>query len=197
MKSKSRIILVIFIIAQLVLYIPATYAQDGYIQNEGTSLWKKDENFIDELDKADSVTGEMEKQMDSDFETGGGQYLNEDDLLKTDEGQIVSQNQVTAAALDESKRMLDQNIYYGLATGGMIGGWMALINSNDGRGNARWIGSGIVLGGLLGFMIGTKAVYQNPAQAKHIKPEEHNFDIALVPQENEKIEPRLKYTFRF
>lgn len=91
---------------------------------------------------------------------------NEDKELYIDEGGIPSNTEGLLemsilrrkALLEEERINAPYNVAYGVGTGLMIGGWFALLFANTSRDTLRSIGLGIVLGGLMGLIIGTRSV---------------------------------------
>jgi len=53
-------------------------------------------------------------------------------------------------------KTLPANLGWGAATGLLIGGWLALLNQGSNRANLQNIGTGIVIGSLLGIAIGAR-----------------------------------------
>ena len=61
-------------------------------------------------------------------------------------------------------KSLPANLGWGAATGLLIGGWLALLNQGSNRDNLQNIGTGIVVGSLLGIAIGARFTI-NPESA--------------------------------
>lgn len=64
-----------------------------------------------------------------------------------------------AAALERDVQMLPDNILYGVGTGAMLGGWLALVQGKNARENVSYVTIGILLGALLGVSIGNKTLF--------------------------------------
>jgi len=97
-------------------------------------------------------------------ETGGGAGRGEEE---PGAGGYVEESQVPGRGIDLGSRasqlkrgqegkMLPMNLAWGAATGLLIGGWLALLNAGDNRSNLQSIGTGIVVGSLIGIAVGAR-----------------------------------------
>lgn len=71
--------------------------------------------------------------------------------------------------------MLDDNIIYGVGTGVTIGGWLALLHGKNARQNVQYVSFGIISGIILGVLLGTKSLYQNPTASYEIMPPQETY----------------------
>ena len=171
----------------LTLFAPLALSQTyDYVEDEGISLWEE-EGFIDS-------TGE-----ESEFETEDGQYVSEEEVKLQEEAmrraQVPGLN--VAEALEKDKKLLPDNILYGIGTGVVIGGWFALLQGENARQNVQFVSVGIVGGVLLGIMVGTKSLYK---EAVHwpLDEFERKFDTDFTPTDEIKAEIALiDYQYRF
>jgi len=122
-----------------------------YLEDEGDSLWEE-QGYRD-------ATGQ-------EFETGDTQYVGEQEIKESQEAaRRAGRPSVNlAAALEKDKELLPDNIIYGIGTGAVIGGWLALVQGKDARDNVRFLSVGIISGVLLGMAVGTKSLYIQPVQ---------------------------------
>lgn len=87
-------------------------------------------------------------------EPGSSGYVNESGAAgraAVDQGARESQLRRGGEA-----KSLPANLGWGAATGLLIGGWLALLNQGSNRDNLQNIGTGIVVGSLLGIAIGAR-----------------------------------------
>ena len=98
------------------------------------------------------------------YNTNDGQYIAEEEIQAQEEALKAAQGSGLdiASALEKDKKLLPDNIMYGMGTGAVIGGWFALWSGNDGRENVQYLSVGILAGVLLGITVGTKSFYQDP-----------------------------------
>ncbi|MFH2131821.1 MAG: hypothetical protein ABIK68_15720 [bacterium] len=117
-----------------------------YLEDEGDSLWEE-QGYRD-------ATGQ-------EFETGDTQYVGEQEIKESQEAarRAGRPGVNLAAALEKDKELLPDNIIYGIGTGAVIGGWLALVQGKDARDNVRFLSVGIISGVLLGMAVGTKSLY--------------------------------------
>jgi hypothetical protein len=148
MKLIKRLPPILLLCLLSVAFVPSLSAQgveDEYIEDEGTSLWEE-EKFLD-------ATGK-------EFETEDVQYVGEDEVQAAEAAAKRSgmPSIDLAAALDRDKKLLGDNIVYGIGTGALLGGWLALVQGSSARDNARYLSVGVLTGALLGMVIGNKAL---------------------------------------
>lgn len=137
----------------MLLFIGTSFAQDvDYLEDDGTSLWEE-EGFIDSV-------GDLDEQ----YNTNDGQYVAEEEIQAQEEALQAAQGSGLniADALEKDKKLLPDNIMYGMGTGAVIGGWFALWSGKGGRENVQYLSVGILAGVLLGITVGTKSFYQDP-----------------------------------
>ena len=130
-------------------------AQDmDYLEDEGSSLWESD-SFVD--------------PGSANFDAGPGgasqssEYVGEDEVQALENAAKTqrSSNFDAAALMDSSKEGLPGNVKYGALTGVALGGWLAMqtVDITSAQ-RAQYIGTGAVLGVLLGMAVGTQAAFQ-------------------------------------
>lgn len=146
MKPSRFLTVPVLIIFLLVTVQPYGFSQEiDYLEDEGSSLWEE-QQFLD-------VTGQ-------EFETEDAQYVGDEEVLAAEEAAqragLPSAN--LAAALERDVQMLPDNILYGVGTGAMLGGWLALVQGNSARENVSYLTIGMLLGALLGVGIGNKTL---------------------------------------
>jgi len=146
-EQVKYIFLAILFIAFFTLELQAQTS--GYLEDEGSNLWNQ-ESFIES------------NQNEESFGEAGGDYIGDGELKSLEAAAARSKGpgMDLAAQLEKDKKLLPDNILYGLGTGVMIGGWFAILQGKNARDNTRYLGMGVVVGTLLGMAIGTKSVYQ-------------------------------------
>jgi len=145
--QKNRPVFTLLIACLLLISsIPAAFAQSGYLEDESDYLWEEQEY--------QDATGK-------EFETTDTQYVGEQEIKQAEEAARRSGRPSIdlAAALEKDKELLPDNIVYGIGTGAVIGGWLALIQGKDARDNVRFVSVGIISGLLLGMAVGSKSLY--------------------------------------
>lgn len=156
-----------------------------YIEDEGSNLWDQGVIFRDD-DTGKGMTLEGEQQ------AGEGEYITEEEVeaLEAAEEELGATFQFDEEAMAREREMLMENLKYGVGTGLLIGGWMALVkNLSEGstaRDNARFIGLGIVSGALLGMAIGNKSMYAQRLRADNLNfeepPNQYNHQLAKTSE---------------
>jgi len=147
MRFKQSFLRVL-IISVLSLYaVSGVFAQNtGYLEDNSDSLWEE-EGYLDSTGR--------------EFETGDSQYVGEDEIKAAEEAarRAGAPTVDLAAALDRDKELMPDNIVYGIGTGAVIGGWLALVQGKNARENVSYLSIGILGGALLGMAVGTKSLY--------------------------------------
>jgi hypothetical protein len=193
MKTLQSILLTILIASLAFGFGPSAYAQSGYgyLEDDGASLWVEGE-FVD-------TTG-------MEFETTDAEYVGEEQV-RAAEAAAKRAGLPTidlAAAIEQDKELMPDNLIYGVGTGAVIGGWLALVQGESARENVRYVSVGIVAGVLLALAVGTKSLYQTPGYS-YRQPDRSGPDIAqgfqapafsldVLPIQGE---PLAKLNFRF
>lgn len=128
--------------------ITPAFAQSGYLEDNGDYLWEEQQYH--------DTTGR-------EFETSDSQYVGEQEIKQAEEAAIRAGRPSIdlAAALEKDKELLPDNIIYGIGTGAVIGGWLALVQGQNARDNVRFLSVGIISGLLLGMAVGSKSLYIN------------------------------------
>ncbi len=150
MKFDFRFTLAYLLILGITLVAPIGFAQEiEYLDDEGTSLWEE-EQFLD-------VTGQ-------EFETEDHQYVGEEEVQAAEEAakKVGVPGVNLVAAIEQDKKLLPDNILYGVGTGALIGGWWALTQGKDSRTNISYVTMGVLGGALLGVAVGAKSIYIGP-----------------------------------
>jgi len=123
-----------------------------------------------------------------------GDYLDEDvfpeGAEKDFELTLLRQQQL----LLEERINAPFNVAYGGGTGLLLGGWFALLFATTSRDTLRAIGVGIVLGGVIGAVLGTRSVWDpNAPRPPNLIPEPEA-PTAFNPPESV---PSLTLTWNF
>lgn len=131
----------------------------------------EDENFQNDVD-LNAAAGDSEAEREGDksnkenkeaeeFEQGKApksDYVDES-VLPGNSQQLLEAEWLRRKNLLSSERAnVPLNVGYGIGTGLMIGSWFALLFAGTSRDTLRSIGLGIVLGGFVGSVMGTRAV---------------------------------------
>ncbi len=146
-------LLLILTISVFCLYsFSGAFAQNtGYLEDNSDSLWEE-EGYLD-------ATGR-------EFETGDSQYVGEEEIKEAEEAarRAGVPSVDLAAALNRDKELMPDNIVYGIGTGAVLGGWLALVQGKTARENVSYLSIGILGGVLLGMAVGTKSLYIKQGQ---------------------------------
>ncbi len=86
------------------------------------------------------------------------QYIDESVIPQGFEERLQQEAQQQNVILGDERQNMVPNIAYGVGTGFIIGSWLATLTANTRRDTLASIGSGIVLGGLIGALIGSRAI---------------------------------------
>ncbi len=147
MKLPRFLTVPVLIIFLFVAAQPYGFSQDvNYLEDEGDSLWEE-QQFLD-------VTGQ-------EFQTEDAQYVGEEEVLAAEEAAKKAglPSIDLASALERDVEMLPDNILYGVGTGALLGGWLALVQGENARENVSYITIGVLLGALLGVAVGNKTLF--------------------------------------
>lgn len=131
---------------------PLVFSQQlDYLEDEGETLWEE-QQFLDSTGR--------------EFETQDQQYIGEDQAREAEEAARISgiPSVNIAEAIEKDKKLLPDNILYGVGTGVIIGGWLALQLGQSARENVKFLSVGILTGVLLGIAVGTKSLYSPKPQ---------------------------------
>ena len=172
---------------------PAFGQGTGYLEDESDYLW-------DEQQYQDSSGRE--------FETSDSQYVGEQEIKEQEEAARRSGRPTVdlAAALEKDKELLPDNIIYGIGTGAVLGGWLALVQGKNARDNIRFLSVGVISGVLLGMAVGSKSLYIQQGQPishlNHIGKDPGETSKALpiqlgFTQQKNKTLPQLQFQFKF
>jgi hypothetical protein len=111
-------------------------------------------------------------QGEEDF-TEGSQYVDEGTPGAAGAAGGALGARQAQARISQERTQFPLNAGWGAATGLLIGGWFALINSGDNRSTLRSIGTGVVLGAALGIALGARTVI-NPDAPQPAPPQSLN-----------------------
>lgn len=130
----------------LIVSLSTSFAQSGYLEDESDYLWEEQE---------------YQDAAGMEFETSDSQYVGEQEIKEAEAAAIRAGRPSVdlAAALEQDKELLPDNIIYGIGTGAVIGGWLALVQGKNARDNVRYLSVGIISGILLGMAVGSKSLY--------------------------------------
>ncbi len=183
MKPPFSIRLLVLVLFLIYSIQPALYAQNtGYLDDEGSSLWEE-QQFLD-------VTGQ-------EFATEDAQYVGEEDVVAAQEAarRAGLPSLDLASALEQEKQLLPDNIMYGIGTGALLGGWLALTQGKEARQNVSYLTIGTLIGALLGVAVGNKALFLGRASLFPVDEAEFKKDTQLVKSESlENVIPSLALT---
>lgn len=139
---------------------PALFAQQDFLFEDDSLDTFEEEVFIDDVDLNEL---QLESDFEEDFNSNSNrvqedQYIDED--IISDETQELLQESLVQRRdfLEEEKANFVPNILYGVGTGLIIGGWFAFLTANTSRETLRSIGLGVVLGGLMGSVLGSRSI---------------------------------------
>ena len=153
-KNQIFVCLVVSLFCLGVVTRPPLFAQQDFLFEEDS--FGSEEEFIDDVD-----LNEIDIEFEESFNPNrrrGDQYTDDDIIF--DETQQLLQGAVVQRRdfLVEERANFVPNILYGVGTGLIIGGWFAFLTANTSRETLRSIGLGIVLGGLMGSVIGSRSI---------------------------------------
>ncbi|OGG97013.1 MAG: hypothetical protein A2527_02850 [Candidatus Lambdaproteobacteria bacterium RIFOXYD2_FULL_50_16] len=170
--SNSVKYLILALLLAAFWVVDAQAQSPNYSEDDGINLWRGD-SFLDNED-VDAPMGE---------DGSGAGFIGDEQVKQMEEAARLAAGpgHNLAAALEQDKKLLPDNVMYGLGTGLALGGWIALLQGKNGRQNAQYLGTGIVLGGLLGVMVGTKSVYQPLLRRSSLDPTPAIHGWALMP----------------
>jgi len=163
---------------------PALAQNRGYLEDEGSYLWEEQQYH-------DSTGRE--------FETTDTQYVGEQEAKEAEAAARISGRPSIdlAAALEKDKELLPDNIVYGIGTGAVIGGWLALVQGENARDNVRFLSVGVITGILLGMAVGTKSLYIPQGQSvSKLETNSLPFQLDLALVKNRTL-PRINFQFKF
>jgi len=144
-KAVSLLMLTMFL-ASLLAVPGRAGAQSSADDSEFTDSDNPDDAFSDTGDSLGTApVGEEEP--------GEGGYIEESQVPGKGVDLSGRQSQLRRG---QEGRMLPMNLAWGAGTGLLIGAWLALLNAGDNRSNLQSIGTGIVVGALIGIAVGTR-----------------------------------------
>ncbi len=191
--SNNRSFFIVLIMSLFFVYsISPAFAQSGsYLEDESNYLWEE-QGYKDSTGR--------------EFETSDSQYVGEQEIKEAEEAARRSGRPSVnlAAALEKDKELLPDNIIYGIGTGAVIGGWLALVQGKNARDNVRFLSVGIIGGVLLGMAVGSKSLYiQQGAPISRLDPVENPRKEKALPfqfgftQRKGKTLPQVNFQFSF
>lgn len=187
---KTRCAISLFISCLFLIHsISPAFAQNtGYLEDESDYLWEE-QQYRD-------TTGR-------EFETTDSQYVGEQEIKENEEAARLAGRPTIdlAAALEKDKELLPDNIIYGIGTGAVIGGWLALIQGKNARDNVRFLSVGVITGVLLGMAVGSKSLYieQGAPVSRLNKPDTSEslpVQFGFVRSKNRSV-PQVRFQFKF
>ncbi len=216
MTMKSHKIKITLLIMLLIIRgtggiaVPDAKAQDAFADDpflEEEQFFEEefeDDLNLDELDLESGLDGEGNADsFDSEFggeeetfpteTTDEDQYVDED-LIPDDTQQLLESALLQRRDfLAEERANFVPNILYGVGTGLMIGGWFALLTAGTSRDTLRSIGLGIVLGGFMGSVVGSRSVLETnpPRPIEQAPPPEEPIPQGRFIPEEERDETRI------
>lgn len=179
--------LVLFVLFAAFYVVDVHAQQPIYLEDEGTGLWQQDA-FIESDGEGDPLGSD-----------GSGEYISDDRLKALEEAARMGQGPKVniAQALEKERRMLPDNLVYGLGTGLMLGGWVALLEGGNARDNTRYLGIGLVGGVLISMAVGTKSVYQPLLKSQAPPPKQDAHFAPVLLAERQAPRAGMAYRFRF
>ena len=152
-----------FLALFLLCLSPSSLSAQGtnLLEDEGNDLWGEDV-FLDEIEQDPNLPDVIQE-----LEQGGNEYYTEEEIFDFERRYIVQNRRAVNVdrAVTVTRDTLGDNIFYGVGSGVIIGGWLAIFSGGSSRQRFQFFGSGAVLGGLLGFLVGTKAFYIVPPES--------------------------------
>lgn len=161
----------------------------GFLQDEDAFFEEgfQEDPYGDTGDGYDQYNEPLNENQELESFEQGEQPLQDDEYVDEDvlpddtrrllESQLLQQQDF----LSQERKNLPLNFGYGVGTGLMIGGWFALLTAGTSRDTLRSIGLGIVLGGVMGVVIGTRAVITPDSP----RPLDANPDPLLIPEQGQ------------
>ena len=116
--------------------------------------------------------------LDNSFDTPAGDGFMDDDEFGLDTESQLQLSELTQRELIVVERQqATANIGYGAGTGLMLGTWFAFITQESStRDQFRTIGSGSVLGALVGMMLGTRSLW-NPSAPRPTANHQNSWNV--------------------
>jgi hypothetical protein len=151
-KAVSLLMLWVFLVSLLAVPSRAwaqSAADDSEFLDSNSDF--SDDEFSDTGDNFTPSTGAPGQGED---ELGDSGYVEESQVPRGagfDLGSRASQ-----LRRGQEGKLLPMNLAWGAATGLLIGGWLALLNAGNNRSNLQSIGTGIVVGSLIGIAVGAR-----------------------------------------
>ncbi|MCZ6628639.1 MAG: hypothetical protein O7E56_10455 [SAR324 cluster bacterium] len=148
------------------------------------------DDFVESDEDFSEGSGEIVSPTQEDF-TDGGQFIDEEEAVRRESaGGVTITTRRDQLRLESDRVDMPINVGWGAATGLLMGGWFALISNGDDRSTQRSIGSGIVLGALLGMTVGLKSVIAPNAPRAAMQNPERN-EAGIRPSLTVSLDPEL------
>ncbi|MCZ6729947.1 MAG: hypothetical protein O7C61_09570 [SAR324 cluster bacterium] len=148
------------------------------------------DDFVESDEDFSEGSGEIVSPTQEDF-TDGGQFIDEEEAVRRESaGGVTITTRRDQLRLESDRVDMPLNVGWGAVTGLLMGGWFALISNGDDRSTQRSIGSGIVLGALLGMTVGLKSVIAPNAPRAAIQNPERN-EAGIRPSLTVSLDPEL------
>jgi hypothetical protein len=181
-------LLLVFFISALVSFPHPVRAQFSDDDQEGDIGVEPDDEFTD-------AAGADEAGMSGERDLTDGETYNEESPTQVGAGVAGSRQLQTRFA--EERQALPSNAAWGAGTGLLIGGWLALIAAGSNRDTQRSIGTGIVLGALIGVAVGVRFVVNpgQPAVGQAAEPASQSSLTPLVSLDDSSVALGLRFVF--
>ncbi|MCZ6474151.1 MAG: hypothetical protein O7A69_15475 [SAR324 cluster bacterium] len=148
------------------------------------------DDFVESDEDFSEGSGEIVSPTQEDF-TDGGQFIDEEEAVRRESaGGVTITTRRDQLRLESDRVDMPLNVGWGAVTGLLMGGWFALISNGDDRSTQRSIGSGIVLGALLGMTVGLKSVIAPNAPRAAMQNPERN-EAGIRPSLTVSLDPEL------
>jgi hypothetical protein len=153
-KPVSLLVLAVFLASLPAVPSRARAQSADEDSDTSDSAWESsDDTFSDGGEELGPPSG-FEPAGPGEEEPGAGGYVNESGPGGRGGAELTGRT--SQLRRGEEAKLLPQNLGWGAATGLVVGGWLALLNQGSNRANLQSIGTGIVVGSLLGIAIGAR-----------------------------------------
>lgn len=214
--GKTKITFFSYLVAALFSLIgyvsPPIFAQTQDTLFEEDSLdFLQEDGFTDDLDlneidlesQFDLEEDPTQDSLETPIEEGFGPAPNQEDQYFDEDVLSDGTHEALESALLErqdffvaERANFVPNILYGVGTGLIIGGWLALLSAKTSRDTLRSIGLGIVLGGVMGSVIGGRSVITPDApRPQEVPAEDPAPQGKLLPPKTQGLTVSFQWSF--